>query len=51
VVDWTQCQRRGSSTRPSRIPTRGQAAARRRVPARGQWSGRGAYLTFASTSV
>jgi hypothetical protein len=32
-------------------PTRGQAAARRSVPTRGQRSGRGACLTFASTSV
>jgi hypothetical protein len=52
VVEWTQCQRRGSSTRSSQIPTRGQAAARRSVPVGGgQQSGRGACLTFASTSV
>jgi hypothetical protein len=50
-VEWTQCRRRGSSTRSSRILTRGQVAARRSVPTRGQRSGWGVYLTFASTSV
>jgi hypothetical protein len=51
AVEWTQCRRRWSSTGSSRIPIRGQAAARRSVLARGQRSGRGACLTFASTSV
>jgi hypothetical protein len=51
TVEWTQCQRRGSSTRSSRILTRSQGVARRSVPSRGQRSGRGACLTFASTSV
>jgi hypothetical protein len=51
VVEWTQCQRRGSSTRSSQIPMRGQAAARRSVSVRGQRIGRGECLTFVSTSV
>jgi hypothetical protein len=51
AVEWTQCQRWASSTESSWVSTKGQAAARRSVPVRGARSGRGACLTFASTSV